>query len=88
MRPQLTHQEAAKALGSTRVFGALDHPSLLSLAAISKQRAYGRGQFLWYQGDPGDRLIVVCKGLVKVVWASEEGDEIVLVTLGRYESLG
>jgi CRP-like cAMP-binding protein len=88
MRPQLTHQEAARVLGSTRLFGALDPSSLLSLAAISKQRAYGRGQYLWYQGDPGDRLVVVAEGLVKVVLTSEQGDEIVLVTLGRFESFG
>jgi CRP/FNR family transcriptional regulator, cyclic AMP receptor protein len=88
MRPQLTRQQAAQVLGSTRIFGALDHPSLLSLAAISSQRSYGRGQHLWYQGDQGDRLMVVCMGLLKVVLTSEQGDEIVLVTLGRHESVG
>ncbi len=88
MRPELSDQEAAQILRSTRVFGALDPASLLGLAGICTQRTYGRGQYLWYQGDPGDRLVVVCKGLVKVVLASERGDEIVLVTLGRHESLG
>jgi CRP/FNR family transcriptional regulator, cyclic AMP receptor protein len=88
MRPELTRNEAAQVLRSTRLFGALDLPALLRLAEISKQRTYGRGQYLWYQGDPGDRLIVVSEGLVKVVLASEQGEEIVLVTLGRYETLG
>ncbi len=88
MRPGLSRQEVVQILRSTRVFGALDTPSLIGLAGICTQRTYGRGQYLWYQGDPGDRLVVVCKGLVKVVLASERGDEIVLVTLGRHESLG
>jgi CRP/FNR family transcriptional regulator, cyclic AMP receptor protein len=88
MRPQLTPEQAAAVLGSTHVFGALDRRSLLSLAAGSRQRTYGRGQYLWYQGDPGDYLVVVCTGLVKVVLTSEQGDEIVLVTLGRHETVG
>ncbi|SNX96642.1 cAMP-binding domain of CRP or a regulatory subunit of cAMP-dependent protein kinases [Geodermatophilus sabuli] len=75
-------------LGSTRFFGGLDQPSLLSLASASRQRTYGRGQYLWYQGDAGDQLVVVCKGMVKVVLTSEGGEEIVLVTLGRYDSVG
>jgi CRP/FNR family transcriptional regulator, cyclic AMP receptor protein len=88
MRPQLSREEAAQVLGSTRVFGGLDPPALLDLAGVSTQRTYGRGQYLWYQGDPGDRLVVVCTGLVKVVLTSEQGSEMVLVTMGRYESLG
>jgi CRP-like cAMP-binding protein len=88
MRPGLSREQVAQVLRSTRVFGALDPPSLLRLAGICTQRTYGRGQYLWYQGDPGDRLVVVCAGLVKVVLASEGGDEIVLVTLGRHETLG
>ena len=31
------------------------------------RRTYGRGQYLWYQGDEGDRLVIVATGLVKVV---------------------
>src|SRR3712207_7852946 len=88
MRPQLTPEQAAEVLGSTHVFGALDRRSLLSLVASSRQRTYGRGQYLWYQGDPGDHLVVVCTGLVKVVLTSEQGDEVVLVTLGQHETVG
>jgi CRP-like cAMP-binding protein len=88
MRPQLSTEEATQVLRSTRVFGGLDDPTLLDLARSSRQRVYGRGHYLWYQGDPGDYLVVVCVGLVKVVLTSERGDEIVLVTLGRHETLG
>jgi CRP/FNR family transcriptional regulator, cyclic AMP receptor protein len=88
MRPQVTPAEAATVLGSTRMFCTLDETSLQSLAAISRQRTYGRGQFLWYQGDSAEHLVVVCSGTVKVVLTSEQGDEIVLVVLGRHESVG
>jgi CRP/FNR family cyclic AMP-dependent transcriptional regulator len=88
MSPQAGLQEAVQALRSTRLFNALDPSSILGLAMVSKQRVYGRGQYLWYQGDAGDRLAVICSGLVKVVLTSEQGNEIVLATLGEYESLG
>jgi CRP/FNR family cyclic AMP-dependent transcriptional regulator len=88
MRPQLTLAEAAEALGATRVFGGLDRASMHRLAAISRQRTYGRGQYLWYQGDTAEHLVVVFTGTVKVVLTSEQGDEIVLVVLGRHESVG
>jgi CRP-like cAMP-binding protein len=88
MRPRLPEHEVAEVLGATSVFSALDRSSLLGLAAASRQRTYGRGQYLWYQGDPGDHLVVVGEGLVKVVLTSERGDEVVLVTLGPTETVG
>jgi CRP-like cAMP-binding protein len=88
MRPQLAPEQVAEVLGSTRLFGGLDRCSLLRLAASTRQRTHGRGQYLWYQGDAGDHLVVVCTGLVKVVLTSDRGDEFVLVTLGRHETVG
>lgn len=81
-------RSAADVLRRTDLFGALDNDVLDRLAAASRSRAYGKGQYIWYQGDPGDTLLVVCEGLVKVVFASEAGDEAVLVTLGGCEVLG
>lgn len=75
-------------LGRTGLFGGLPKELLNSLAATCAQRTYGRDQYLWYQGDPGDRLVVVASGLVKVVVHSEAGDQIVLAALGPPEVLG
>jgi CRP/FNR family cyclic AMP-dependent transcriptional regulator len=84
----MENQRAVRVLESTRLFGDLDQASLVSLAAVCTQRTYGRGQYLWYQGDQGDRLVIICTGSVKVVVTSEQGDEVVLVTLGPNETLG
>ena len=84
----MENQRAVRVLESTRLFGDLDHESLVSLAAVCTQRSYGRGQYLWYQGDPGDRLVIICAGSVKVIVTSEQGDDVVLVTLGPNEILG
>jgi CRP/FNR family cyclic AMP-dependent transcriptional regulator len=75
-------------LRSTDMFAGLDDRVLARLAASAVRRTYGRGQYLWYQGDDGDHLVVVACGLLKIVVSSEQGDEVVLATLGRREVIG
>lgn len=77
-----------QALQSTHLFGSLDEQSVDGLADACHQRSYQKGQYLWYQGDPGTVLAIICIGLVKVVLTSERGDEVVLATLGPPEAIG
>ena len=84
----LDEREAIRVLRSTNLFRTLDEESLRKVVRACRQRTYRRGQYLWYQDDPGDRLVIVCQGLVKIVLASERGDEVVLVTMGRNEVIG
>ena len=89
MRQQAISPAAAAAiLGSTTLFGGLDDAGLLGLAMASTQRHYGRGQYLWYQGDEGDRLLVIAAGSVKVLVTSEQGENVVLTRLTRHDTLG
>ena len=78
----------AAALQQTAIFGELHDSALRELAQVCLQRTYRRGQFLWYQGDPGDYLVVIVRGLVKVTVTSPRGDEMLLVTLGPSEVVG
>ena len=75
-------------LRGTRVFGGLDPSALGELAAVCVPRTYRRDQYLMYQGDPGDHLVVVVEGLIKIIVTSDRGDEMVLATLGPGEVLG
>jgi len=75
-------------LRSTALFADLDDDALQGLSRMCTRRVYGRGQYLWYQGDDGDRLVVVVSGLAKIVLTSAQGDEVVLSTLGPCESAG
>ena len=79
---------AVELLRRTRLFTGLDEPTLRVLAERSVERSFRRHSRLFFQGDPGDGLFVVASGLVKVVVTSEEGEEMVLVTLGPGEALG
>jgi CRP/FNR family transcriptional regulator, cyclic AMP receptor protein len=78
----------AAALHQTAIFGELHDSALRELAQVCLQRNYRSRQYLWYQGDPGDYLVVIVQGLVKVTVTSPHGDELLLVTLGPSEVVG
>ena len=81
-------EEAVTLLSRTALFATLDRPLLERLGERSVERFYRKGQIVFHQGDPGESLFVVISGLVKVFVSSEEGDEMVLVTLGAPETFG
>ena len=86
--PAMREERAAELLGATGLFGGLDPKALRHLAARVSERSYKKGQLIFYQGDPGDALFVVVEGVVKVFVPSEEGDEMVLITLSAPEVFG
>lgn len=84
MNPERT----ARILGQTKLFDGLASETLGSMAERCADRAYKKGQLIFHQGDPGEALYVVVEGLVKVVVASPEGAEVLLVTLGPPDTFG
>ena len=81
-------EAAAGLLGSTDLFKNLDPPVLDQLARSVTFRNYRRGHLIFAQGEPGDSLFVISEGLVKVFVTSEEGEDMVLVTLRAPETFG
>ncbi|MGH2819201.1 MAG: Crp/Fnr family transcriptional regulator [Actinomycetota bacterium] len=79
---------AASLLGRTHLFGGLREETLMRLADRARARSYRKGQPVFHQGDLGDSLFMVIEGLVKVYVTSEDGDEMVLVTLRPPEIFG
>jgi CRP-like cAMP-binding protein len=72
---------------TTDVTAILRHTSLLrsvpaddlaAVTAASRLRSFRRGQVVFTTGDPGDSLIVVISGHVKVVVRSADGGELTL----------
>ncbi|MEX2539942.1 MAG: Crp/Fnr family transcriptional regulator [Actinomycetota bacterium] len=80
--------EAAALLSRTRLFGTLHHNVHASLARLAVPRTYAKGQVIFFEGDTGESMYVVADGAVKVFMVSEEGDEIVLVTVREPDSFG
>lgn len=73
--------EKAALLGEMELFAALDKEAQLRLAERLTERSYKKGSFIFLQGDHGEALYVLVKGLLKVVVTSEQGEEMLLVTL-------
>jgi CRP/FNR family cyclic AMP-dependent transcriptional regulator len=76
---------------TTDVIGVLRRTELLrsvplvdleAVAAASRLRTFRRGQVVFTTGDPGDTLIVVTSGRIKVVVRSADGSELTLTIIG------
>jgi len=79
------------------VIGVLQQTSLLrsapteeleSVAASSRLRTFRRGQVVCTAGDPGDTLIVVVSGQVKISVRSADGAELTLTVVGPGATIG
>jgi CRP-like cAMP-binding protein len=82
---------------TTDVIGVLRQMDLLrsvgpadleAVAAASRLRTFRRGQVVFTTGDPGDTLIVVISGRVKVVVRSADGSELTLTVIEPGGMLG
>lgn len=70
------------------LFRVLSREDLLATARAGLSRSYATGQIICHQGDPGDHLYAVIEGLVKIVFISGRGDEMVLNIMGPKEVFG
>jgi CRP-like cAMP-binding protein len=75
-------------LRETSQFGQVPAGDLPRLAAASRLRPFRRGQVVFMTGDPGDTLIVVVSGRVKVVARAADGGELTLTVIGPGGLLG
>jgi CRP/FNR family transcriptional regulator, cyclic AMP receptor protein len=75
-------------LRRTELLRSLPQRDLEAVAAASRLRSYRRAQVVFTRGDPGDTLIVVISGRVKVVVRSADGGELTLTIVQPGSSLG
>ncbi|MCZ6581520.1 MAG: cyclic nucleotide-binding domain-containing protein, partial [Nitrospirae bacterium] len=64
------------------LFSELTNTELDLILASAREQRYPRGSIVFYEGDPGDFLMIVLTGKVKVVLLGKEGQEIILALLG------
>ena len=69
-------------LRQTDLLGPASAEDLEAVAAAARVRAFRRGQVVFTTGDPGDTVIVVISGRVKVVVRSADGAELTLTVIG------
>jgi len=68
-------------LRATDLLSSASAADLEAIAAASRSRTFRRGQILFTAGDPGNTLIVVISGRVKVVVRSADGGELTLTVI-------
>jgi CRP/FNR family cyclic AMP-dependent transcriptional regulator len=84
----VTPNDVTDALRQTRLLGSVPDADLAMLARACRIREFRRGQVVCTTGDPGDTLIVVISGRVKVGVRSADGAELTLTTVGPAGTLG
>src|ERR1700750_2347226 len=73
--------EVTDVLRTTDLLGSASAADLEALVAASRSRIFRRGQILFSAGDPGNTLIVVISGRVKMVVRSADGGELTLTVI-------
>jgi len=75
-------------LADVPLFAGLADPALEELARESRVRRYAAGQVLWNEGDPGDALLVLEEGQLRVSRFTAAGVEVVLSVVEAPSALG
>ena len=75
-------------LRETELFERLEEGALQELADRTVQRVFERGQSIFVQDEPGDRLYIIVDGVVKLLVRSSTGESIELVRHTRPAVLG
>jgi CRP-like cAMP-binding protein len=70
------------------LFAALDAEAAAALRATLKETAVPKGEVLFQEGEPGDRMYVIMDGKVKLGQTSSDGRETLLGVLGPGEMFG
>jgi CRP/FNR family transcriptional regulator, cyclic AMP receptor protein len=68
-------------LRATTLLGSVPTDDLDAIAAVSRLRGYRRGQIVFTTSDPGDTVIVVVSGRIKVTVRSADGGELTLAII-------
>jgi CRP/FNR family transcriptional regulator, cyclic AMP receptor protein len=70
------------------LFSGLDQEVRQRLAASATPRTYREGEILFHEGDPGDALLVIQRGVVAVFRSGPAGDRVVLTLVRAPGVLG
>ncbi|HZD70863.1 MAG TPA: Crp/Fnr family transcriptional regulator [Actinomycetes bacterium] len=84
----MTPRQIAALLAQTDLFGVLDQSTLEHVAGRALVRTVDKGQTIFVQDEPGDRMFVLAEGSVKLVVRSAQGDVVELARRGPPAAFG
>jgi CRP/FNR family transcriptional regulator len=74
----MPQQDSYQTLASVSIFAGVQPSALAELARASRERTYPKGQVLCSEGDPGESLILLEAGQVRISRYTDVGQEVVL----------
>lgn len=82
------HDSEKNCLEIVPIFSSLTFEEMLEVAYITTAKNYEKGEFIYSQGDIGNKLYVIHKGRVKISRISSNGKEQVIRVVGPGEFVG
>ena len=78
----------AEMLGGIPLFQLLGEEERRELASQLEMVRYAAGHMVFYIGDPGDSMYIVCKGELEIFFKNDTGERIVLERPGHGDFFG
>lgn len=88
LRECLAMDSKISSLKRIPIFASLDEEHLEKLSAIAVEKTYRKNQIIFDQGDPGNSLIILNNGLVKISLVDSNDHEFIIKTLGENDFFG
>lgn len=80
--------DAVRLLKSCALFRDLEDDGLRDLAARATWRRYEAGRAIFHMGDPGESLMGIAAGTVRIARTTAQGDEIILADFAAGDVFG
>src|SRR5688500_1891260 len=77
-----------ESLAAVQLFAGVEPEHLSALAEKLRRRNFVTGDVICEQGDPGNSLLIIRSGEVKISLVGRTGAEVTLVMLGEGDSFG
>jgi CRP-like cAMP-binding protein len=88
MTNEVASQNVARLLSKSLLFGAMDEPARRELAGRVHRMSFNVGEPIFHIGAPGQSLMVILAGTVRVSLPGPRGKAVILADLGVGELLG
>ncbi|GJL77156.1 MAG: Crp/Fnr family transcriptional regulator [Nitrospinaceae bacterium] len=70
------------------IFSSLSQAHLEELSEIAHEKTYRKNQVIFDQGDPGNSLIIILDGLIKISLVDSNNHEFIIKTFGENDFFG
>ena len=75
-------------LAEVPLFQLLDADERSALAKLMEHARFPAGHRIFQEGEPGDRMYVICSGVVELATTDKLGQKLILATAGRGDLFG